>query len=132
MNWFFLHVGFMLTAAGFLMIGVTVAMTLRRNRWWLKIHRRAGIGGAGLMASGFLAAVLMISLSGRPHFGNPHTWLGGLTLAAAFSTLTLGFLQFRLPAYGGTIRWIHRMSGRLTVILAIVTISFGLILVGFL
>jgi hypothetical protein len=132
MNWFYLHAGFMLTAAAFLLIGVTVASFLRRKRWWLKAHRRSGIAGASILATGFLAAIMVVSSSGEPHFASPHTWLGGMTLSGAFFTLTLGFSSFRFPAHAAVIRRIHRVSGRLTGILAMITVLSGLLLIGIL
>lgn len=132
MIWFYLHVGLMSTATGLLLAGMVVAMACRRRRWWLKAHRRTAACGSAAMAAGFLAAFLLVSLAGQPHFGPPHAWLGGLTVTGAFSTLTLGFLQFRLPARGASIRRMHRVSGRLTAILVLAAVPSGLLLIGLL
>jgi len=132
MNWFYLHVGSMVTAMAVLLIGVTVAMVLRSKRWWLKAHRSIGIVGVAILVAGFLAAVLLVSLSGQPHFGSLHTRLGGLTLSGAFLTPALGFSSFRFPAHAAVIRQIHRVSGRLTGILGMITILSGLLFVGIL
>jgi len=132
MNFFYFHVGFMGTATGILLAGMTVAVVLRRKRWWLKLHRRTGITGAGFMAVGCCAAVLLVSLSGEPHFGSLHTRLGGVTLSGAVLTPALGFSSFRFPARSVAIRRIHRWSGRLTIIMALITIFSGLRLAGIL
>lgn len=132
MNFFYFHVGFMLTATGLLLAGISVAMFLRRKRWWLKAHRRTVLTGAATMAVGFLSAILLVTTSGQPHFGHPHTWLGGVTLTGIVLTPALGFSQFRFPAHVQTIRRVHRWSGRLTIIMALVTIIFGLMFTGIL
>jgi len=132
MNFFYFHVGFMLAATGLLVVGMTVAMVLRRKRWWLKEHRRTALTGAAFMVAGFASAILLVSLSGNPHFAIPHTWLGGVTLTGIVLTPVLGFSQFRFPAQVKVIRQFHRWSGRLTLIMALITILFGLILTGIL
>jgi len=131
-NIFYLHVGLMLSAALCLLMGMAVAMTLRRKRWWLKAHRFIGIAGAAIMAAGFIAAILMVFLSGQPHFGPPHTWLGGMTLLSAALTPALGFSVFRFPKHAVTLRRIHRWLGRFTITMVMVTIFAGLLLVGIL
>jgi hypothetical protein len=132
MNWFYLHVGLMLTAMALLLIGVTVARVLRRKRWWLKVHRRLGSGGAAVLAAGFLAAILLVSSSGQPHFDSLHTWLGSLTLFGAVLTPTLGFSSVRFPVHAAVLRRTHRVSGRLTGILGMIAILSGLLLAGIL
>lgn len=69
---------------GSLLTGVAVAMVLRRKLWWLKVHRSIGIVGVAILTAGFLAAILLVSLSGGPHFASLHTRLGGVTLSGAF------------------------------------------------
>ncbi|MEN6331070.1 MAG: hypothetical protein ABFD57_03670 [Smithella sp.] len=132
MNFFYFHVGFMLTATVLLLGGITVARFLRRKRWWLKAHRRTALTGVATMTAGFVSAVMLVTLSGQPHFGPPHTWLGAVTLSGIVLTPTLGFSQFRFPAHVAAIRSAHRWSGRLTLIMALITILFGLILIGIL
>jgi hypothetical protein len=131
-NIFYLHVGLMLSAALCLLMGMAVAMTLRRKRWWLKAHRFIGIAGVAIMAAGFTAAIMLVSLSGRSHFGPPHTWLGGMTLSGAALTPTLGFSIFKFPKRAIVLRRIHRWLGRWTITMVMVTIVSGLLLVGIL
>jgi len=132
MNWFYLHVGFMGTAMGSLLTGVAVAMFLRRKRWWLRVHRSIGIVGVAILTAGFLAAILLVSLSGEPHFASLHPRFGGATLSGAFLTPALGFSSFRFPAHAEEIRLLHRVSGRLTGILGMITLLSGLLLSGIL
>ncbi len=94
------------------------------------MHRRLGLCGVAIMAAGFLAAIVLVSSSGQPHFGSLHPRLGGLTLSGAVLTPILGFSVFRFPLRAAGIRRIHRVSGRLTAILTVITILFGLLLIG--
>jgi len=130
MNFFYYHIGFMLTATVLLLGGATVARVLRRKRWWLKAHRRTTLAGAATMAAGFASAVTLVTLSGQPHFGPPHTWLGAVTISGIVLTPVLGFSQFRFPAHAAVIRTAHQWSGRLTLIMALITILSGSILIG--
>ncbi len=130
MNWFYLHAGFMLIASAGLLTAVPVARFLRRKGWWLKVHRRLGLGSVAFLAAGFLAAIVLVSSSGQPHFGSLHPRLGGLTLSGAVLTPVLGFSVFRFPVHAAGIRRIHRLSGRLTAILTMVTVLSGLLLIG--
>jgi hypothetical protein len=111
---------------------MAVAMTFRHKRWWLKVHRRIGIGALTIMTAGCAVAILMVSVSGQPHFGSPHTWFGGLTLSSAVLTLMLGLFLFSFLKRAITFRRIHRWLGRLAVIMIMVTIISGLLLVGIL
>jgi len=130
MNLFYLHIGFMLASMALLLAGVAVAMGFRRKRWWLKVHRRAGIGAGFVLLGGFLAAILLVSQSAGAHFASPHTWLGGATLLGAFMTLLLGLSSFRFPGHAPEIRATHRVSGRLTGAMGLITVLSGLILIG--
>lgn len=132
MNFFYLHAGFMLTATLLLLAGVSVAKFWRRKRWWLKAHRRIALAGVATMIAGFASAIMLVTLSGQPHFGPPHTWLGAATLSGIVLTPVLGFSQFRFPAHAAAIRSVHRWSGRVTLIMALITITAGLMLAGIL
>ncbi len=129
MTLFYLHVGFMLTAFGAVLAGITIARSLRKQGWWLMAHRRTAYAGVAAMAAGLLAAVAMISFSGGEHFETPHTWVGGLTFLSAGTTLAFGLSLFRFPGHGARLRPFHRRLGRFTAIAAAVTVFSGLYLV---
>ncbi len=130
MIWFYLHIGLMLASMALLLAGVTMAMAFRRKLWWLKVHRRAGLGAGFVLLGGFLAAILLVSQSAGVHFASPHTWLGGATLLGAFMTLLLGLASFRFPGHAPELRRIHRVSGRLTGAMGVITVLSGLFLIG--
>ncbi len=125
------HIGFMLTAFGALVAGITIAMSLRKKGWWVKAHRRAAYAGVAAMAAGFFAAVAMKSFSGGEHFETPHTWVGALTFLLTGTTLAFGLSLFRFPARAAMLRPFHRRLGRFTAITAAVTVFSGLFLVLF-
>jgi hypothetical protein len=124
---FFIHAALM--AAGFLFFlsALIVAMTQRRKRWWLKIHKAIGLTGGSLLLLGAVAAVAAVASTPEGHhLRTPHTWLGVLTVSAAILTPTLGLLQFRIPQKAGTLRVVHRFFGRFLNILAPIAILLGL------
>ena len=115
-----------------MMSGAAVAMFLRRKRWWLRFHKTAGILGAVSVLFGLAAVISMITFSDGEHFEGAHMYLGAVTGVFAFITPLLGTLQFKVQGYSGEIRVMHRWSGRLTLVLAVITIISGLRLVGIL
>jgi hypothetical protein len=128
MPFFLIHAALM--AAGFLCVlsALLVAMTQRRGRWWLKVHRTIGLTGSLFMLLATVAAVAAVASSpGGRHFRSPHTWLGVATAAAAIVTPALGLLQFRIPPRAAAIRLAHRLSGRLLNLMTPFTILLGLL-----
>ena len=124
---FIIHAALM--AAGFLFFfsALIVAMTQRRKRWWLRIHRAIGLSGAALMLLGAVTAVAAVaSTPDGHHFRTPHTWLGVLTVSAAITAPLLGLLQFRIPKKAETIRAVHRLFGRLLNLISPIAMLLGL------
>ena len=126
----YFHAGFMLAGFFSMMSGATVAMFLRRKRWWLRFHKAFGILGAVSVLFGLAAVVSMITFSGGEHFEGAHMYLGAVTGVFVFITPLLGTLQFKVQGYSGEIRVMHRWSGRFTLVFAVITIISGLQLVG--
>ena len=128
MSLFLIHATLM--AAGFLFVlsALIVAMTQRRERWWLKVHRAIGLTGSSLMLLGAITAIAAVAATPEGHhLRSPHTWLGVLTVAVAIITPTLGLLQFRIPPKAAAIRLVHRLSGRLLNLITPFTILLGLL-----
>jgi uncharacterized membrane protein len=115
-------------AAGFplMLTGVTIAMFLRRRRWWLSIHKAAGILTSVFFLCGFTFAILMVGVSEEEHFRVSHAYLGLLTTVLTFLTAFLGHLQFKIKNASGKIRMYHRWSGRITLVLAFTAVASGL------
>lgn len=124
---FLIHASLM--AAGFLFFfsALIVAMTQRRKRWWLKVHRAIGLTGGSLLLLGAITAVAAVASTPEGHhLRTPHTWLGVLTVSVAIITPVLGLLQFRIPQKAASIRVVHRLFGRLLNIIAPIAILLGL------
>ncbi|MBU4120871.1 MAG: hypothetical protein KKA48_04885 [Proteobacteria bacterium] len=123
-----------LMAAGLLLVftALFVAATLRRKRWWLLLHRSAGLAGTSVILLGAIAAVAAIAFSTGRHLRVPHTWLGAVTIATALVVPVLGLLQSRIRTKAGTFRTFHRFCGRFLAGAAFATLLLGLRLTGIL
>jgi hypothetical protein len=130
MAFFYAHAGLM--TGGFLLMatGVTAALFFRRKRWWLKVHRYAGLTGVCAFFLGVVMAFLMVAQAGEGHLKMPHAWLGAAVLLLAVITPVLGQLQFRWKEKAQQIRALHRWSGRLTLAAAALNLFSGLWLAG--
>jgi hypothetical protein len=127
MLFFLIHATLMASGSLLVFSALIVAMTQRKKRWWLKSHKAIGLTGGSLLLLGAIVAVAAVAATPEGnHLRSPHTWLGVLTVCAAIITPTLGLLQFRIPQMVGTIRVIHRLSGRLLNLMTPVTIFLGL------
>jgi hypothetical protein len=117
---------------GFLLMttGVTIAVLMRKKRWWLTAHKRTGYSGSAFVLLGLITALYMVSLYEGEHFTVLHAYLGLFSVFCAVLTPTLGRLQFIFRQQAVTIRPIHRWSGRITVIMLFVTILSGLFHAG--
>jgi len=125
---FLIHAALMTT--GFLLVfsALIVAMTQRRKRWWLKIHKAIGLTGGSFMVLGAITAVAAVASTPEGHhLRTPHTWLGVLTVLTAIIAPALGLLQFRIPHKAATLRVVHRLSGRLLNLMAPIAILLGLL-----
>jgi hypothetical protein len=120
-----LTIGFIL-----MLIGVILAKAFKKKKWWLKKHKLLGILGAILSILGLLMGFIMVQLSSGEHFRVPHAYVGVVAIILAVFTPILGFAQFRVKKNRAKIRTIHRWSGRITLVLMVVNIIFGLSLVG--
>jgi hypothetical protein len=130
MSFFYLHaaamsVGFLLLAAG-----AGIARFQRQRRWWLNAHKTAGRTGAVAMLAGLVAAILMVESSGSGHIQIPHAGIGLVEIFLALMTLVLGQLQFKIRDKARQLREKHRWSGRITLIVGLVTILSGLLAAG--
>jgi len=121
----FMTVGFLLMTTG-----VIIAMLMRKKKWWLTAHKGAGSAGVTFVLLGLITALYMVSLYEGEHFAVLHANLGLLSVFCAVLTPTLGRMQFIFRQKAGTIRIMHRWSGRITMIILFVTILSGLNHVG--
>ena len=125
-----IHAGCML--AGFLSMaaGITIAMFMRKRKWWLRVHRRLGSAGVACVLLGFVAALFMVSRWTGHHFAVPHAHMGLVTILSVLFTYAMGIMQFKVKKKAAKIQLIHRWSGRLTLTMLFLNIISGLFLGG--
>lgn len=126
------HVALMAAGSALVAAAALIAATQRKRRWWLRFHRGAGLSGTVLILSGAAAAVAAVILSAGIHLRSPHTWFGTLAIAAAAATPLLGFMQFKIRKRAESLRFYHRIGGRILMGFILITILLGLRAAGFL
>lgn len=124
------HAGLMILAICFMLVGFIVARFMKKRTWWFKVHRSLGITGAILVLLGLFAEALQLSLTGRPHFTVPHSWIGIVAVSLALLTPILGLIQVRARKVSSRLRGLHRWSGRFTLLLMFINIFLGLYMIG--
>lgn len=124
-----LHVGLMIVGFLSMVMGASAAMFMRRKGWWFRFHKGAGFFGAFCILSGVAAAVSMIALSAGKHFRIIHHFVGLITTVAVVLTPLMGVVQVKVKDQAARIRAIHRWSGRLTLLMAFVTVVSGLLII---
>ncbi len=127
-----IHAGFMLAGLFSMVTGVTIAMSARKKRWWLRVHRQLGSAGVACVLLGFMAVLYMVSRDTGEHFAVPHTYLGIVTILAVSFTYTMGIMQLKVRRKVVNIRLIHRWSGRVTLSIMLLNLLSGFFLVGML
>ena len=130
MSYFYLHTAAMSVGFLLLVVGAGIARFQRQRRWWLNAHKTAGRIGAAAMLAGLVAAILMVERSGSGHLHVPHAGIGLVEIFFALMTLVLGQLQFKIRDKARQLREKHRWSGRITLIVGLVTILSGLLAAG--
>jgi len=130
MPFFYLHAGAMGMGFLFMAAGVGIARFQRQKRWWLKVHKTCGMTGSFVMLLGLVVAFLMVDQDGSGHIRVPHAWGGLVMIFFAFMTPVLGQLQFKIRERAKPLREKHRWSGRITLIVGLVTILSGLSAAG--
>jgi len=125
-----IHAGCMLAGLFAMAAGITVALSARKKRWWLSIHKTCGATGVLFVILGFAGAIYMVSRYTGTHFAVPHAYLGIVTILSALFTFTMGITQLKAGKKKARIRLTHRWSGRVTLVLMLVNILSGVSLAG--
>ncbi len=118
-----IHAALMTLGFVFMLVGVIISTTQRKKKWWLKTHRLMGILGSLFAILGLVMGFYMISAAGGTHFRVPHTYLGLVTIILAVAQPLMGL---RIPKTK-KLRPVHRWTGRITVVLMLLTVISGLI-----
>ena len=113
-------VGFILLTAGM------ITAHFHKTRNWFRTHKILQISGAACIFAGLFVAVYMVTLSGFPHFANPHELAGGVIGLLVVVMIVLGFSIFRVKKSMNEVRAGHRWLGRALIALILVNIILGI------
>lgn len=125
------HLSLMISAALCLIAGAGIAMFGRKNKFWLKWHKRFNSAGFCLLVAGALMAVANVIMEDGNHLAWLHQWIGLTAFILTAITLSLGFYSFK-AANKPAVRAVHRWLGRLAIIAILAALILGFIMIGFL
>lgn len=109
--------------------GVCVATFFRRKRNWLKIHKSINSLGLLGLSTGLIMAFLYVARSGNKHMDGFHQVAGIVAFALALITVLLGFYQFKAKNKSAA-RTGHPWTGRVSVLMFLITMILGLVLIN--
>ena len=124
----FIHATLMAAGAIIMAVAAFIAMTQRKKRWWIKVHRPFGIAGALSMMAGIIAIALMSDSRGSSLIPEIHGIIGISALALVCTAPILGMLIFRLKK-----KWMrpaHRWAGRSAILIAFTNLALGIFMAG--
>jgi len=127
-----LHAALMTIAFLSMASGVAAAMFMRKKRWWLRYHQKAGMTGAVCLLIGMTAGIAMVFLDKEQHFKVIHSQLGAVAILFGCATAVLGKLQFTMKNRIQRLRTIHKWSGRATMLFMPAVAILGLFSAGIL
>ena len=120
-----------LVILGFLLLVWGMTFARRKEKGWLKKHKLLGISGTSVAVAGMTMAAYMVSAASQEHLRVPHAYLGSFVILLLIITPALGLLQLRAAKENkAKIRRIHRLFGRIALLLMALNILFGLLIVS--
>lgn len=106
--------------------GIIIARYMKRKKWWTGAHAAIQVTGIAVVVAGIS---VMISVLGKgSHFNVPHAYFGLVMLTSLLLTAAGGIIAQTVPAITRKVRPIHRWAGRISAILALLTIVSGIIM----
>lgn len=125
MLFFYFHVVLMTMGVLLMATGAGIARFRRQQHWWLKAHKIAGMMGSSMVLLGLVAAILMVNHAGSGHLKVPHAGGGLMVVLLALVTPVLGQMQLNVREKAMLFRVRHRWSGRITLVISLLTILSG-------
>ena len=105
--------------------GAFTARYLKQRTGWIGLHKKLALIGVVFVLAGLSIAAYMVSVYMETFFVREmHAYLGASVFAFLIVTPMLGILQFR--SRDMRIHTIHRWSGRITIMLVLLTIIAGI------
>jgi len=123
-----LHITLMAIAILGIITGVGTAIFFRKKSNWLKIHKSFNFFSLLGITAGIIMAVIYVFSTGGKHIDGLHQFIGSAAFVFVVVTLFLGFYQFK-ARNKVTLRSIHRLLGRLSLVLLLTAIMLGLKLI---
>ncbi|MDD2754254.1 MAG: hypothetical protein PHS80_01875 [Methanothrix sp.] len=119
------HVIMVLAGAISLAGGAFTARYLKKRTRWIELHKKLALSGVVLVLAGiFVAAYMVSAYMETPFVREMHAYLGASVFIFIIVTPMLGIFQFRSKDM--RIHTIHRWSGRITIMLILLTIIAGI------
>jgi hypothetical protein len=101
--------------------GAFTARYLKKRTRWIELHKKLVLSGVVLVLAAIFVAVYMVSVYMETSFVREmHAYLGASVFIFLIMTPILGIFQFRSKDM--RIRTFHRWSGRITIMLILLTI----------
>jgi hypothetical protein len=121
----------MITATLGIIAGVSAAMFFRKKKSWLPIHKYFNSYSLLGICAGMMMAVIYVTGSSGKHIDGLHQLIGFTAFNFAVATLLLGFYQFKAKNKSA-VRIAHRWLGRLSLLMFLTAILWGLMLINIL
>lgn len=118
------HFLLMGTSVVFFFSAMQISRKKKESKWLIK-HRRTAYTGTGTLIAGFLVMFFYKIASEYPHFQTPHSIGGLVALISALAAPVLGVVMLKGKQ---RLRAVHRLFGRVTVVLTILTAIIGIIM----
>jgi uncharacterized membrane protein len=125
---FTLHILLMAVATLGVLGGVGAAMFSRNHKNWLKIHKAINFSSLVAAVAGITCAVLYLMTSSGKHLSGFHQWIGLAAAISGWFALFWGFNQFKAKNKSAA-RTMHRLVGRVCVLLFLSAVILGLKLI---
>ena len=128
-----------LVILGFLLLVWGMTFARRKEKGWLKKHKLLGISGTSVAVAGMTMAAYMgmtmaaymVSAASQEHLRVPHAYLGSFVIFLLIITPALGLLQLRAAKENkAKIRRVHRLFGRIALLLMALNILFGMLIIS--
>jgi len=124
------HALFMTIGLLSMLTAIYIAMFRRKEKWWMKYHRKLGIIGSASTITGLILGFYMVEEATGEHWRVDHSVIGLLTILLAAATPTIGLLMFTYKKQIKTMKMVHRWLGRVTLLLMLLTVLSGLSAAG--
>lgn len=110
-----------------MLTGMLIARYGKKNKNWLKIHRPLGYFSTVLAIFGVSMGIRLVASTSGIHFRVPHAFLAVFTILTVITAPILGRGMTVWKNKAKSIRKVHRIVGRIAILLMALTITSGLL-----